>query len=161
MNIRRQGHLADLRQVGFNWLAEADQAAGTFQRLDDFNRGAAFDCQMTPGQDAFAADKRFPGQEVKAANEQQFNPTTGVFMRKDAGRNDPGLIDDQNIAGMQILTDLREDRMLQCAAAAGKHQQARCITGLDGRLSNPLGRQMVIKVGCPHLDQPRLGGIGG
>ena len=66
-------------------------------------------------------------------------------------RKHAGIIEDQAVAGMQILWQVKEVPVLPRAGLLVQHQKPRGVTPLDGGLGDQLLRQIKIEVMCFHI----------
>ena len=81
--------------------------------------------------------------------DQHFNLATAFLLAKQPGRNDAGIVEDQQIAGVHMGKQIR--KLLMQQRIAGKRQQTR-ITALSRRMAGnqPVG-ELKIKIVDVHV----------
>jgi hypothetical protein len=103
------------------------------------------------GSQAFATDEGFPGVWVVAVEEEEFYFAAGLcLVAEQASGDDAGLVEDEQVAGAQVLADVVEGAVFKCACLAADDHQPRGVTGFGGRLGNQFGGKLVVKVAGFH-----------
>jgi hypothetical protein len=97
-------------------------------------------------------DERFPFRSRDCAQKESLDSAAAwnAMPKKPGGKN-PGVIDDQEIAGSELIRHLRERRVFDCAGRAMQDEQSRRPAGGRRLLRNQLIRKFEIEVGDVHL----------
>ena len=82
---------------------------------------------------------------VGRADEKQLDLAAAFLAHQQAGREDPGIVEHQHVAGLQVAAQLVEARMLDRAGLAVDHLQPRLVAARQRLLRNQLGRQIVVE----------------
>ena len=72
-------------------------------------------------------DQHFPVRIVKAGQQEHFHMGSGIFITKQAGRDDAGIVKYQYIAGAKIFGKIIKMPMLHGAGIFINHQQPAVI----------------------------------
>ena len=100
---------------------------------------------------AAGADKRLPVRGVAAAEQQYLHRHAGILLdAKQAGGDHLGLVDDQGIAGVEVVDDIVEVLMFDLPAVPVVNQQAAVVPGFHGGLGDQLFGKVIVEVGSFH-----------
>ncbi len=103
-DIRGQRHFPETSHRGANGLAEDQFTDRPAQIGGDFDLNRVGQPQPSARSQTPATDERLPTAVFEALEEQQLCPPTGVdLLRLEACRDHPGLIEDEQILGLQKL----------------------------------------------------------
>jgi hypothetical protein len=84
---------------------------------------------------------------ILLSQEQQLHFAAAFeFVAEQACRDHPGLVQDQQIAGPQVLYDISEGPMLDLGSIALDNHQSRCVARLGGHLGNLFPGKLEVKV---------------
>jgi len=155
-NIGRQRHEADdvqqLVDIGIFVVIvlKADQAVSFLHNVGDLTQ------KETVTKDQSATDtrtlagfyQRLPHIKRMRAQQKQLDPClfASLHMAVKSCGNHAGVVDDECIAGLQVVNDIVKMLMENRSRCAIKVHQARMVTGLQGRLRNALLGQVVVKI---------------
>ena len=140
-DIGGQGHLAQPVQDFFKdpFVLETDQAVAVLNDLQDLGGQQAVP-EGHPGAGAeFLAGpyQGLPYIPGPALQEQDFGVGPGPFLgAQEPGRNDPGIVQDQGIARIQIIYDIPEDLMLDLSGLSVHDQHPGQVSVLHGILGD-------------------------
>ena len=156
VDIRRQGHLAEAVEhiLKHALVEEAHGAPAVLADGQDFrDELAVAEHEARAGLGLFAGlEDDLPIRQVQPTQEQELNRAAGAFLHAVQARgDDAGLVDDQHIAGVQVVDHIAEDFMLNRAGIAMVDEQAAAVARLDGRLRDQLLRQVIIKITGFHV----------
>ena len=85
---------------------------------------------------------------VEAAQQEDLDFATGlVAMADQAGRHDACVIENQRIAGHEVLLEVVEMVVADGFLHRVEHHEARGVARLDWRLCDALLRQVIVKIG--------------
>jgi hypothetical protein len=79
----------------------------------------------------------------------------------EAGRDHARVVEDQQIAGLQVLREVTEPAMLDLTREAMQHEQARLVALRHRRLRDQLERQRKIEIRGSHVDEASFQSAGG
>ena len=156
VDIGRQRHFPEPIQQLFK-NAAVKEAHGPSAGLGHISEDLAPEKPVSEGTDraglqpAPGPDERFPVGGVFPAQQQDLHRDACVLLdAQQACRNDPGLVDDQRVPGIQIIDDIVEVPVLNTLICPVIDQQAAVVAGFGRSLGDQLLRELVIKIGCFH-----------
>jgi len=97
--------------------------------------------------EAPAAHQTFPGAAVvvELAQEEDFHCAAGGFVAVEAGGDHPAVVDDEQIAGVQIIAHVAELAMLHATIRPVQDQETAGVPGLHGLLGDEGLGQVVVE----------------
>ena len=151
VDIRRQGHLAEAVEhiLEHALIEEAHGAPAVFADGQDFgDELAVAEHEARAGLGLFAGlENDFPIGEVETAEEQKFDCAARAFLHAVQARGDDArLVDDEHVAGVEVIDHVAEDFMLDRAGIAMVDEQAAAIARFDGGLRDEFLRKFIIKI---------------
>lgn len=85
------------------------------------------------------------------ASEKDFDAAVGAFAAAvKPGRKDAGVVEDDEIAGLQKVGEFAEQAIGMAAAGALQMQHARAIAGSEGLLGDEFVGKVKVEIGNPH-----------
>ena len=151
-DIGRQRHLAELIQLfieGLGIVVEVNQLVPIGQCFLHLGGQRA----VTEGQPgprlhpASRAGQTFPGIPMRLAKQKNLaHGARGNLDPHQAGRKDLGVVDHQNIPGVEIFRQIPKNAVCDGAIAAVKNHQPCAVPGIGGFLRNQLFGQIVPKI---------------
>ncbi len=123
-------HLAEIR---FNWLTELDQTFGPIQNLQDFYFGSLVNRQFATLLQPLPTDQCRPGALILLFQQQDLCfAATRQLLREDPSRDHAGLIDHQQIAGLQETSNGPKVGMFKRIQFTVQNQQAGIMARVTG-----------------------------
>ena len=156
VDIGRQGHFAQPVQHFFKdtvAMETDDPSADLFHVIQHLTAEQPVP-EGTDGSGAEPAagtDKRLPVRGAAAAEQQYLHRHAGILLdAKQAGGDHLGLVDDQGIAGVEVVDDIVEVLMFDLPAVPVVNQQAAVVPGFHGGLGDQLFGKVIVEVGSFH-----------
>ena len=156
LDVRRQGHLAQpLQHLQKDALIfEPHQPVAVRQLLHDLCRqlsvAEGHPCALP--QLLSRTDKALPHVVAPIDEQQNFaGAAAGLPMPQQTRRQHPGIVQDQAVAGVQILRQVVEMPVLHRAGALVQHQKAGAVPPLQRRLGDQLLWKIKIEIMCFHV----------
>ena len=152
LDIRWQGHAAEPVEQGF------DRLLGFKAQAVELLVTAEYGQYRTVGQGNRASRlRRFRGADLGAHAlvgqkpfNQDFDLAAGLLLAIQACRNHAGVVEDQQVTGLQQVRQLTELPVLE-RGVARRHQQQPGIASVgQGRLGDQLRRQIEVEIGFLH-----------
>ena len=143
-DIGRQRHLAELVQLlveGLGVVVEGDELIAVFQRLvHDGRQAAVAKADLGTGLHPLAGlCKALPLVALHLPQEQQLADSAGGLLdAHDAGGQDFGVVDHQQVARLEVFGQVVEDAVLDAVVFLAQDHQAGRITGGRRLLCNEL-----------------------
>ena len=155
VDVRRQRHLAQAVEhiLKHALILKAHGAPAVLSHRQHLGPQLALaEHEARAGLGLFAGlEDDLPVGEVQPAQQQELNRPAGTLLHAvQACRDDAGLVDDEHVAGIQIVDHIVKDSVLDGACVSVIDQQAAGIARTGRRLRDQLLRQVVVKIGCLH-----------
>ena len=134
-DVGRQRHFAKFVQLfikGLGVIIECNELVAVFQRLVHHgSQGAVAEAHLRARLHPLAGlGQAFPLVALDLAEQQQFTDCAGGLLdAHNAGRQNFGIVDDQQVAGFQIFRQVAEDPVLDAVVFPAQDHEARGITG--------------------------------
>ena len=143
-DVGRQRHFAKFVQLfikGLGVIIECNELVAVFQRLVHHGgQGAVAEADLRARLHPLAGlGQAFPLVALDLAEQQQLTDCAGGLLdAHDAGRQDLGIVYDQQVAGLQIFRQVAEDPVLDAVVFLAQDHEARGVTGGRRLLCNEL-----------------------
>ncbi len=112
--------------------------------------GAELNFSPRPGP-AGGADQGLPATVAERGEEENLGLAPGGWpLAEETGRDDPGIVEDQEIAGTEVFDDLRKDPVVNLPALPFQNQEPGVLPPLGRVLGDQFRREVEIKVGGLH-----------
>ena len=96
-------------------------------------------------------DESLPCVWTQTVQKQYFELSSSLFTGLKAGRDNAGVVEDEDVAGVQVFRKLVKTAMLHRIEIPVQHHQSRVVSWFDRSLGNELGRQRVVEIARLHL----------
>ena len=125
LDIGRQRHFTETVQQRFHRFGGFElQPVKPAVTVDHFQRSAVAQCDPAARLGGFrCADLGADLLRRQQTLNQDFNLSAGLFAAEQARRNDPGVVENQQIARLQVIAQLAEQMVFKRSAARRNHQQ--------------------------------------
>ena len=91
------------------------------------------------------------GSVAELASEKDFDAAASAFAAAiKPGRKDAGVVEDDEIAGLQKVREFAEQRVRIAAAGALQVQHAGAVAGGEGLLGDEFAGKVEMEIGNPH-----------
>jgi hypothetical protein len=120
-----------LQEKGFDGFGKSNQPQRSIEQFNDFGLRSIFHSNLRAHVQTLASHERLPGQLLATPQQQDLNPAAAGFTGVQPGRNDARSVKDQQIPGMQIVSDVAEEFVFQVSGVTMQDQHTRRIARLE------------------------------